>query len=162
MRSIDGDIAELETYFKVHPIERNGYFVWEGIQFNLVKVIHVNNGFFIMPSYGLFFEANGVKVLLTTDAQLCRKEFKELYEWADIIFQDCETSKFPSGIHAHYNELLTLPAPIRNKMWFYHYPPGPLPDAEKDGFRGFVKRGQAFEFSELVLTPSRVREVVQN
>lgn len=47
----------------------NRYFTWEGITFNLVKVIHIDNGYFIMPSYGLFFEVDGLKVFITTDAQ---------------------------------------------------------------------------------------------
>ncbi|MEM7589467.1 MAG: ribonuclease Z, partial [Myxococcota bacterium] len=29
----------------------------------------------------------------------------------------------------------------------YHYNSGKLPDAKKDGFLGFVKRGQVFDFS---------------
>lgn len=147
MRSIEGDIADLETYFEVHKVNRHGYFTWEGVQFNLVKVVHVNNGYFIMPSYGLFFEYNGVKIFLTTDTKVCR-EIEEYFERADIIFQDCETSRFPSRIHAGYEELLTLPKYIRNKMWLYHYQPGHLPEAKKDGFRGFIKRGQCFELAE--------------
>jgi hypothetical protein len=31
-------------------------------------------------------------------------------------------------------------------MWLYHYSSGKLPDAEKEDFKGFVKRGQVFEF----------------
>lgn len=153
MRSIEGDIADLETFFESKKIARNGYFTWEGIQFNLVKVIHVNNGYFVMPSYGLFFEVNGIKTFITTDAQFCLEQLEELYERADIIFQDCETSQFPTHLHAHYEKLLTLPKKIMNKMWLYSYQPGLLPDAKKAGFRGFVKRGQTFEFSSnLMLT----------
>ena len=108
-----------------------------------------------MPAYGLFFEGSGIKVLLTTDTQLCLDELGKYYEQADIIFQDCETSRFPSSIHAHYQKLLALPERIRNKMWLYHYQPGPLPDAQKDGFCGFVKRGQTFELSESLLSSDR-------
>ncbi len=147
MRSVSGDIFDLESFFKVHKVDHNGHFIWEGIQFDLIKVVHVDNGYFVIPSYGLFFEVEGVKVFLTTDAQLRLKEIGTLYEQADIIFQDCETSPFPSQVHAHYSHLLTLPAEIRGKMWLYHYQPGTLPDAEKDGFRGFVKRGQLFDLS---------------
>ncbi|MBW4578396.1 MAG: MBL fold metallo-hydrolase [Tildeniella nuda ZEHNDER 1965/U140] len=154
MRSVEGDILDLESYFKVHKIDRNSYFEWEGIQFNLVKVTHVNNGYFIIPSYGLFFEVEGVKVFLTTDARLTLEDNATFYEQADLIFHDCETSPFPSGVHAHYHELLALPAEIKRKMWLYHYQPGALPDAEKDGFQGFVKRGQTFDFSNSFL-PSK-------
>lgn len=149
MRSISNDILDLESFFKVHKIGLNGHFYWEGIQFNLIQVTHVNNGYFLVPSYGLFFEAEGVKVFLTTDAQLCKDESKEFYEQADIIFQDCETAPFPSTVHAHYNDLLTLPLEIRRKMWLYHYQPGPLPNAQDDGFQGFVKRGQIFDLSKV-------------
>ena len=42
--------------------------------------------------------------------------------------------------------LATLAPEIKNKMWLYHYNPGPLPNAEKDGFLGFVKKSSLFEF----------------
>jgi ribonuclease BN (tRNA processing enzyme) len=151
MRSIEGDIAELDTYFDVYKISKNGSFEWEGMQFNLVRTLHVKNGFFIFPSYALFFEMEGFRIFVTTDTQFCPETIGEYYEQADVIFQDCETARFPSKIHAHYKELLTLPEEIRNKMWLYHYQPGPLPDAQKDGFCGFVKRGQVFEASDFLL-----------
>jgi len=147
MRSINGDITDLDTFFQVHPVSYQGSFVWEDITFKLIRVVHVDNGHFLMPAYGLRFEVDGVKVFLTTDAKLCLDYTLEHYQWADIIFEDCETAQFPSGIHAHYKDLLTLPIEIRRKMWLYHYQPGDLPDAKKDGFQGFVKRGQIFDFA---------------
>jgi len=68
------------------------------------------------------------------------------YQKADIIFHDCETLKKPSGVHAHFNELVNLDKSIKAKMWLYHYNPIALPDAKKNGFRGFVKKGQIFQF----------------
>lgn len=147
MSSIEGDIADLSTFFEVHKIVKNGHFTWENIQFSLVKVIHVNNGYFVMPIYGLFFEVEETKVFLTADTKFCFDKIGEYYERADILFQDCETSQIPTSVHARYEQLLTLPKKIRNKMWLYGYQPERLPDAKKDGFRGFVKRGQTFEFS---------------
>ncbi|MBD2774163.1 MBL fold metallo-hydrolase [Iningainema tapete] len=147
MRSIEGEIASLETFFTVSSVNRDSYFTWSNINFYLVNVIHVNNGYFIMPSYGLFFQVNGQKVFLTTDAQLSLEKMGKFYNEADIIFQDCETSQFPSKIHAHYQQLLALPKKIRKKMWLYHYQPGTLPDAQKDGFCGFVQCGQTFELN---------------
>ncbi len=146
LSSLDGDIADLDTFFKGYKLEKNGYFTWEEIKFNLVKVIHVNNGYYIMPSYGLFFEVEGVKVFLSTDTQFCPDENWELYERAELIFHDCETSRYQTPVHARYEQLATLPEKIKNKMWLYGYQPGLLPDAKKDGFLGFVKRGQIFEF----------------
>ena len=40
---------------------------------------------------------------------------------ADIIFHDCETLPFKSGVHAHYEDLKTLDDKTRKKMWLYHY-----------------------------------------
>ncbi len=146
LRSLDQNIADLYTFFQAYKLKKNGYFTWEKIQFNLVKVIHVNNGYFIMPSYGLFFEVEGVKVFLSTDTQLCLDENWEFYEQAELIFHDCETSRYQTPVHASYEQLVTLPENIRSKMWLYGYQPGVLPNAKKDGFLGFVKRGQIFEF----------------
>lgn len=147
MRYIENEIATLETFFQQVEIDEGKNFIWEDIQFNLIKVIHVNSGYAIMPSYGLFFTINGIKIFLTTDTQMCVNVLDKYYQEADIIFQDCETAKFPSQVHAHYQQLLTLPLSIKNKMWLYHYQPDKLPDAINDGFCGFVERGQVFDFS---------------
>jgi ribonuclease BN (tRNA processing enzyme) len=146
MVSVEGNINDIDDFFWVHKINRNGYFFWQDISFQLVPVTHINNGFYIMPTYGLFFEIAGIKIWLSADTQFCLNDLEKYYEKADLIFHDCETSLFPTSVHAHYKELLTLPERIRNKMWLYGYQPGDLPDAKKDGFRGFVKRGQVFEW----------------
>lgn len=148
MRSIEGDVAELDTYFDVNKIAINSYFVWMGVHFYLIPIAHVKNEYAVIPSYGLFFEVNKIKIFLTTDAQFCPQQIEKLYNQADIIFHDCETSRSKSIIHAHYDELLTLSEDIRNKMWLYHYQNESLPNPQKDGFRGFVKRGQVFDFSD--------------
>ncbi len=147
MRHIENEVATLETFFEEVKIDRNRTFIWDDIKIKLIKVIHVDSHHIIMPSYGLFFEINGIKIFLTTDTQLRLNVLDKFYQEADIIFQDCETAKFPSGVHAHYQELLTLPLSIKNKMWLYHYQPNKLPDARKDGFCGFIERGQEFDFS---------------
>lgn len=72
--------------------------------------------------------------------------FKEYFEKADIIFHDCETAEKQTGAHAHYNDLAKFDPKIKGKMWLYDYNDGPLPDAIKDGFQGFIVKGQAFEF----------------
>lgn len=146
MRFVEGDITNFSSFFEIYPIKANGYFIWESIKFDLVKVIHVNSGFSLMPTYGLFFTLNNTRILLTADTQLCLDYLKDYYEQADLIFHDCETSKFPTPVHAHYEQLVALPKDLKQKMWLYGYQPGALPDAEKDGFCGFVKKGQSFEF----------------
>jgi len=154
MKNVGGDIADLNTYFDVQKINFHSCFSWQNVQFKLVRVVHVHNSFSLMPSYGLFFEINGIKIFLTTDTQLCLEENEAFYKRADLIFHDCETSKYPSPVHATYAQLATLPDRIKRKTWLYGYQPGPLPDARKDGFLGFVKRGQVFEFSSSGLISS--------
>ena len=147
MRAIEGDLTTLETYFQVKGIGADRYFTWEEIQFNLISVPHVKTNFSQMPSYGLQFAIGQTKIFFTTDTQFAWEDLEAHYQGADLIFQDCETAAFPTPVHARYDQLLTLPPNIRNKMWLCGYQPGTKPDAQADGFLGFVQRGQCFDFS---------------
>ena len=146
MSAVEGDIYDINDYFVVHKIDRYHSFSWSGIEFYLIPVIHVNTNFYIWPTYGLFFQVSGLKIWITADTKFNFESMQKYYLDADIIFHDCETSRFPTPVHARYPQLLTLPDAIRSKIWLYGYHPGSLPEAEKDGFLGFVKRGQVFEF----------------
>jgi ribonuclease BN (tRNA processing enzyme) len=116
----------------------------------LVQTVHYMDGYEIVPSYGLLMRVENNpaagEVFLTTDTQFAPSQIMDFYRRASVIFQDCETAPYRSGVHAHYAELVTLPPDVRAKMWLYHYQDGPLPDAKADGFAGFVERGQTFEF----------------
>ena len=68
-------------------------------------------------------------------------------EEASLLFHDCETTKIKTNVHAHYEQLRMLPRKIKEKMWLYHYQPNIEYDLFKDGFCGFLKKGQAFDFS---------------
>jgi ribonuclease BN (tRNA processing enzyme) len=147
MRSLQGEVADINTFFDVQPIPKNGGFTWEDVYFRLVQTIHIMDGFYFVPSFGLLFEINAIRAFLTTDTQFAPEQISDFYEQADIIFHDCETSNFPSGVHAHYEKLKTLDPRHKERIWLYHYQPGPLPDAAADGFKGFVAKGQCFDFS---------------
>lgn len=146
MMTLQGVNASLRTYFNVHEIPANGGFDWCGIHFQTVQVVHVVNGYMLMPSFGLIFSIHGVRIFITTDTQFAPAQLYDFYDSVDIIFHDCETSPTPSGVHAHYRQLITLNPSLKAKMWLYHYNPGSLPDAKADGFCGFVERAQVFEF----------------
>jgi ribonuclease BN (tRNA processing enzyme) len=146
MRSVQGGMSEIDDYFSIKAISARGTFVWQGVRLQLVPVLHVDNSFGWMPSYGLLFTLGMTRIFLTTDTQFCPNYYHSFYECVDIIFHDCETAHFPTPVHAHYEELLTLPLEIRRKIWLYGYQPGELPDAIADGFLGFVQRGQVFKF----------------
>jgi ribonuclease BN (tRNA processing enzyme) len=148
MGSLEGPPPDLHTYFKVHSVPNNGFFLWNGVKFQLVQTIHVMDGYHFAPCFGLLFNVQGVNVFFSSDIQFAPKQFTMFYEAADLIFHDVETSSQISGVHPRYSELLQLPESIRAKMWLYHYNPGELPDAGKDGFRGFVAKGRVFDFAD--------------
>lgn len=146
--SLEEKQAQLETYFEVHAIKNNA-FIWQGAHIDLVPTRHYKSNGVLMPTYGLFFTANRCKIWMTNDSQFTPDTHLEYYLKADLIFHDCETSRVHSGLHAHYEELVTLPKEIKKKIWLYHYNNEPLPDALKDGFKGFVKKGQLFDFAKM-------------
>jgi ribonuclease BN (tRNA processing enzyme) len=147
VRSIQGRLMSLDDYFAVERVGLNGTFDFAGTRFQLVQTVHVMDGYEIVPSYGLIWRGpDGRRVFLTTDTQFAPRTIETFYGQSDLIFHDCETSKYPSTIHAHYDDLRTLPAATKAKMWLYHYNDGDRPDAAADGFAGFVRQGQAFAF----------------
>lgn len=113
----------------------------------------------------------------TDSQYMTPQQLKDFYNKADIIFQDCEligvdTSKkvmnFCSGVHANFGELAgwetannhKLHKDIKGKMWLTHYQDfkeqnkdmyGNKCDweklAQKEGFNGFLKVGQVFDFN---------------
>jgi ribonuclease BN (tRNA processing enzyme) len=142
-----GKPITLENYFNTHYIGANGKFMIGEYEFRLVQTIHVVNDMSFMHSYGLFITTPfGYKVLFTSDTQFAPHQLTGLYTKADVIFHDCETTPFKSGVHAHYDDLKTLPPEIKSKLWLYHYNDGKLPDSKSDGFLGFVTKGQEFIF----------------
>ncbi len=145
MSIIEGDLADINTFFCIKSIDSDRSFLWQQIKFNLVKVMHVDGKYLVMPSYGLFFNTGQNQVFITTDTKFCSNWSEDYYKHATLIFQDCEISTKKTPVHAHYDELVTLPDHIKIKMWLYGYQPGPLPSAKKDGFNGFVECGQTFE-----------------
>lgn len=145
MRAIQGDVADLATFFRVHPIGQDRKFVWEEFEIELVRVVHVDTGYYLMPSYGLFITMAERSIFVTTDTQLDLPSMLHYYKRADLIFQDCETLPVPTTVHAHYPQLCKLPPAIKGKMWLYGHQPIPEPDAIADGFLGFVQRGQLFD-----------------
>lgn len=145
MSTLEDQAASLTTFFKVAPIEELK-FIWEKQSFQLIKVLHSYSNQKLLPSYGLLIQGEKLKIFISTDSRFSPELLTPIYQQADLIFQDCETSNFHSRQHAHYNELKSLDTSIKKKMWLYDYNSGDLPDAKLDGFKGFVKRGQSFNF----------------
>lgn len=144
LNTLAGERATINSYFNVKPIKQFEGFTWHNIKFKLVQTVHYYSEYEIMPSYGLIFTYNKKRIFYSSDTQSSPIQLQAFYEEADLIFHDCETASYKSGVHAHYSELVELPAKYKKKMWLYHYNPGPLPDAVADGFLGFVTKGQTF------------------
>ena len=147
LSSIEGVAATLDTFFQVQVVKDN--FVWEGVEFQIVQTLHALNNKQYMPSFGLFLKYKNTKIFLTLDTKFTYELFKSFYNQADIIFHDCEISAKKTTVHAHYDDLRNLTPELKAKMWLYDYTPANLPNAVNDGFKGFVLKGQEFEFEEL-------------
>jgi len=174
LESVEEKVMNLTDYFDCRAVPINGRFLWEGILFTPVQTVHIMSGYKIVHSYGLVFQAcagsggrgaepagagavfpagrrtdtfqpRGPRVFFTADTQFCPSQITKFYKSADLIFHDCETAPFHSRVHAHYDDLKTLPPEVKGKIWLYHYQPNPAQDPPADGFHGFVRRGQTFE-----------------
>lgn len=146
LNTIDAQAVDLNFYFDVHAVKENTSFKWEGAEFQLVRTHHIEANHNLLPSFGLFITVDNRKFFVTTDTRFEKKRFNKYFQEAELIFHDCETTPTKSGVHAHFSELITLDETIKKKMWLYHYNSSDLPDAKKEGFCGFAKRGQQFNF----------------
>lgn len=146
LASIQGKVVTLTEYFDCMAIPDNDEFEWDGLCFTPVQSVHVMAGYMVKHSFGLMIE-NKQRIFFTSDAQFCPNQIRDFYDKADVIIQDCETSPYKSGVHAHYDELKTLPEKTRQKMWMYHYQPNPpqMSECQKDGFAGFITENWKLE-----------------
>jgi ribonuclease BN (tRNA processing enzyme) len=152
LRCIAGKNMHLTDYFHCCALPEAGSFTWEGIRCTLLKMPHILTGYDGHYSFGLFIRPNAHQetgILLTTDTLFQPALLTEMADKSTMIFHDCETSQYKTGVHTHYDELCTLPETIRPKMWLYHYQPHPSQNPREDGFQGFVVKGQEFDFEAL-------------
>lgn len=154
LASIQGQILNLDDYFDVHGLGNAEYFTWQNIKFEIVQANHVFNGYWIVPTFGLFFISpkSGKKIYHTSDTQLDMDYLREHYQKADIIIQDCETSSFRTDVHSHYDDLKMLDPELKAKMYLWHYQDNVYQDfdnwqikAKADGFKGFLKKAEQIE-----------------
>lgn len=141
----------LETYFDIHLVgkQKDGSTLTHVFQdgdhswtMKPVFAMHVFSSSEEMPSYGISLQhSEGYNVLIPTDIQFMIPPQLEMhYRKANIIYMDCETSPFPSGVHPHISDLIkNLNPEIQKKCLLYHYDSFPeLPD---DMFHGVLKAG---------------------
>lgn len=153
LEGLQGIDATIDTYFDTYPVDKNGYFTFEDVKFDIVQSIHISAKYAVVNSYGLMFNDNGKRIYIPTDSQFAPKSsMMAYYKESDIIFHDCETAPYESGVHAHYNDLVSLSNEIKQKMYLVHFQDNVIDEwdmwsekAEKDGFMGFCKPGVIYE-----------------
>jgi len=141
----------LADYFECHALAEEVPFCWEGIRFEMVKMLHVAGDQCNHFSYGILIgtgTARGSSIFISTDALFQPELLDRISQNTDVIFHDCETVPYKTHVHAHYDQLCTLPATIREKIWLYHYQTGSGYTPSEDGFHGFVVKGQQFSFHD--------------
>jgi len=152
LNSIQMKDATLDTYFDLIRIPNSGSFTVGDVDFKTIQTIHVVADTSFVKSFGVMATVSREsdtpqRIFITSDTQYAPSQLNDFIRSADMVFHDCETSKYASGVHAHYKDLASLPDDIKAKMWLYHYNSvSDLPDAKADGFLGFVEKGQTFEF----------------
>lgn len=89
------------------------------------------------------------KILYPCDTQFNPEQLKFLLQTYPIeyIFHDCDLSGTAAGVHATYDQLKTLPADIKEKMYLCHYGDGAAEiNPKNDGFAGFLKAATYMDF----------------
>ena len=98
-------------------------------------------------SYGLIIDD---RILFTADTQFNPSQLKFLldkYNKIEVIFHDCDVMGYSRGVHAAYDELVTLPKEIKEKTFLSHYSEAVSTiDALVDGFAGLAKHWVYYDF----------------
>lgn len=98
-------------------------------------------------SYGLIIDD---RILFTADTQFNPSQLQFLldkYKKIEVIFHDCDVMGYSRGVHAAYDELVTLPKEIKEKTFLSHYSEAVNTiDALVDGFAGLAKHWVYYDF----------------
>lgn len=92
LRTMEGFVATLETFFKTVPLKGNQHYNFEGWDIQLVQQIHVITGSIVMNSFGVYGEKGDKSFFITSDTQYFQpRQVRYFYEKAKLIITDCET-----------------------------------------------------------------------
>lgn len=142
----------IEFFFDLTEVKNN--FVWQDVEFRTVRQMHISENDPSEITYGLVWNSpSGKMIYFTSDMRFQPENFiMSMYRKSDIIFHDCETNAYKSGVHTHYDELLQLSEDIKAKIHLCHFNDNVLdnfdcfnPKSFEDGFCGFVLQGECFE-----------------
>lgn len=78
------------------------------------------------------------RIFISGDTRFDPSLITEFGQGCEMLLHDCQ--HYPGGVHANFNELKTLPAEIRRRMYLYHLSDGMLNiDVKADGFAGLLE-----------------------
>ncbi len=143
--------VNLSTYFVVKPIAPKQSFQFLDTVFTPVRMTHVVDKYDEVPAFGLKWEEDGVKFFYSGDTQFDFWRLMPFWEYADVVFQECEFMEYDNSVHSQFRFLKDIPEKYRAKMWLYHYSLNgktyeELENMVKEaGFAGLIKRGQEFD-----------------
>jgi ribonuclease BN (tRNA processing enzyme) len=163
--SKQGRPLELADFFTVRrptPVESGGGLVWNyqhgPIEISIMRTRH-------FPDTAVSIEesqwCSGVfinqRAWISGDTMFDEKYPSKYADIAELMFHDCQL--YQGGVHASYNELMTLPESIRAKMFLYHYgdnweqrqswvknSDGFTGNPIDDGFLGWTQQQVAYDF----------------
>lgn len=147
---VDGRDAELRDFFmEVQVGEKPTSIGGGGVAITPVRAVHVHGVPDQKFSFGLFIQGPGRKVFWTSDCMFQPDTLMPWYEKADLVLHDCEIG-LKSGVHAHLDDICTLPQDVREKMILYHYNPARRTPEVDDRVQkmfplGFARKGQVIE-----------------
>lgn len=143
--------VNLSTYFVVKPVAPKQSFQFLDTIFTPVRMTHVVDKFDEVPSFGLKWEEDEVKFFFTGDCQFDFWRLMPFWEYADVVFQECEFMEYENSVHCQFRFLKDIPEKYKVKMWLYHYYLNgwEFDDLDREvkeaGFAGLIKRGQEFD-----------------
>lgn len=135
-------MMQLDHYFNPTflPYDRNTQ-TWsveiKGIKVKVFLTQHVPD---TAADSGMFTSGMVIddRLFISGDTKFDPENIERYAKGCEVLFHDCQ--HFPGGVHAYYNDLKTLPADVKAKMYLYHLSDGMLNiDVKSDGFAGLLR-----------------------
>jgi ribonuclease BN (tRNA processing enzyme) len=146
-----GEKLTLHDYFEIltpQVIKKNSrlsyHINYNNIKIELFKTNHIPENAMTRSqaflTYGLYIDG---RVMYSGDTKFDPRLIKKYSEKSELIFHDCSFMHNP--VHSSIQELRTLPASIKEKMFLMHYN-DIWKEQDISGFSGLVHQGYRYIF----------------
>ncbi len=117
------------------------------ISMRLEPTQHVLGADGAKPAYGVWLQTQNNVVYYSSDTRFDEQKLLSDSARASMIFHDCAFYPYsPSSPHTHYEQLVGLPAAVREKIVLMHHTSVPAHlEPLADGFRGVATRHSVWE-----------------